>query len=229
MSAFAADDRAAPTRTAAPTVPVPALPETASSARTLANEDRDFTEWHRGVARYGFWAVVVECPHWRRLFEAGARHMTTHVLADYRRQPHITIAAAGLLDEAHLSPALRRRQVDVIRAAGESPFELHAGPLDTFTGSPHVSILDPSGALSRLRTGLQAIARHDPPATYRPHMTVGLYRDEFALHEVHRHLAAFDAPPVAPLRVRGISFCAYATRELQGPFDVLETISLEGA
>lgn len=181
------------------------------------------------MARYGFWAVVVECPHWQRLFEAGARHVAGHVLAGYRRQPHITIAAAGLLDEAHLSQALRQRQIDAVRNAGEAAFDLHAGPLDTFTGSPHFAIHDPSGALSRVRARLQAIARHDPPATYRPHLTVGLYRGAFRLEDVQRHLASFRTPPTKPLRVRQLSFCAYATRELQGRFEILETVSLECA
>lgn len=201
----------------------------AEATHTFANEDRDFPEWHGGIARYGFWAVVVDCPHWQALFGAAGRHLAAHVLAGYRRQPHITVAAAGLLDEAHLSVALRQRQAGAIRAAGEGAFDLHAGPLDSFTGSPHVAIRDPSGALLRLRTRLHAIACHDPPATYRPHLTIGLYRHAFPLAHMHRHLATFRVPPVAPLRVRGISFCAYATHELQGRFEIIETIPLEGA
>ncbi|WP_198032522.1 2'-5' RNA ligase family protein [Aerolutibacter daejeonensis] len=200
-----------------------------AATHTFANEDRDFPEWHGGIARYGFWAVVVDCPHWQALFDAATRHVVAHVLPGYRRQPHITIAAAGLLDEAHLSVALRQRQADAMRATGEGAFDLHAGPLDSFTGSPHVAIRDPSGALSRLRARLQAIARHDPPAAYRPHLTIGLYRDVFSLASVHHHLAAFRVPAVTPLRVREVSFCAYSTRELQGRFDILDTIPLENA
>lgn len=195
----------------------------------MAHELRDFPEWHRGIARYGFWAVRVECPQWQALFEAGRRHVAGYVHGNYVRQPHITIAAAGLLDEAHLSQTLRRRQIDAVRAMSESAFELEAGPLDSFTSSPHIVVDDPSGALSRLRAGLHAVRRDDPAPVYRPHLTVGLYREAFALCDVHRHLAAFHAPPPAPLRVREVSFCAYLTHELQGRFEVLDTIPLERA
>lgn len=201
----------------------------AAPTHTFANEDRDFPEWHGGIARYGFWAVVVDCPQWQRLFEAGARHVAGHVLAGYRRQPHVTIAAAGLLDAAHLSPALRQRQADAVRDAGEAAFDLQAGHLDTFTGSPHIAIRDPSDALTRLRARLHAVVRHDPPASYRPHLTLGLYRDAFPVDHVQRHLAGFRAPPTVPLRVTQVSFCAYATHEVQGPFEILETYPLECA
>ena len=204
--------------------PVPTV-----ETHTFANQDRDFPEWHGGIARYGFWAVVVDCPQWQALFDAAGRHVAAHVLPGYRRQPHITIAAAGLIDEAHLSVALRQRQTAAMRAANEVAFDLHAGPLGTFTGSPHVAIRDPSGALLRLRARLQAIARHDPPATYHPHLTIGLYRGAFSLSHMQQQLAAFRVPAVTPLRVRGVSFCAYSTRELQGGFEILDTIPLDDA
>lgn len=199
-----------------------------ANGHTIAHELRDFPEWHRGTARYGFWAVRVECPQWLALFDAARRHVAGHVHPGYRRQPHVTIAAAGLLDDTHLPHPLRQRQLDAVRAAGEPGFELHAGPLDGFTSSPHIAVEDRSGALARLRAHLHAVCRDDPAPAYRPHLTVGLYRVAFALVDVHQHLATFEAPRPAPLRVREISFCAYATRELQGPFEVLATIPLEG-
>lgn len=200
-----------------------------SAGYTIAHELRDFPEWHCGVARYGFWAVRVECPQWQSLFEAARRHVGAYVHDDYVRQPHITIAAAGLLDEAHLSQSLRQRQIDAVRALNESAFELHTGPLDGFTSSPHIAVVDRSGALSRLRAGLHAVRRDDPAPLYRPHVTVGLYRAAFALSDVHRHLAEFRTPSPAPLRVCEVSFCAYLTHELQGRFEVLDTIPLERA
>ena len=203
--------------------PVPSV-----ETHTFANQDRDFPEWHGGIARYGFWAVTVECPHWQALFADAGRHVSEYVLPGYDRQPHITIAAAGLLDEAHLSGALRQRQAEAVRGARQAAFDLQVGPLDSFTGSPHVAVHDPTGGLSRLRSRLHAVARHNPPATYRPHMTVGLYRDAFCLASMHRHLATFRMPALPPLRVREISFCAYATHELQGRFEILDTIPLEG-
>lgn len=196
---------------------------------TIPHELRDFPEWHRGTARYGFWAVRVECPQWLALFDAARRHVAGYVHHGYRRQPHITIAAAGLLDDAHLPHSLLQRQFDAMRASGEPGFELHAGPLDGFTSSPHIAVEDRSGALDRLRAQLHAVRRDDPSPVYRPHLTVGLYRDAFALDAVHRHLATFAAAQPAPLRVCEVSFCAYATHELQGPFEILETIPLEGA
>lgn len=200
-----------------------------SAEYTVAHELRDFPEWHRGIARYGFWAVRVDCPQWQALFEAARRHVAGYVHGDYVRQPHITIAAAGLLDEAHLSQSLRQRQMEAVHATSERAFELHAGPLDGFTSSPHIVVEDGSGALSRLRAGLHAVRRDDPAPVYRPHLTVGLYREVIALTDVHRHLAAFHASPPAPLRVREVSFCVYATHDLQGAFEVLDTVPLEGA
>lgn len=201
-------------------------PGPAPDAQTTPHADRDFHEWHGGIAHYGFWAVAVDCPAWHALFCAACAHAAPFVHAGYRRAPHVTIAAAGLLDERHASPAHLRRQSERLRQARPPVFELHAGGLDSFASAPYVAVDDPSGTLHALRRLLAAIAAEDSPAQYQPHLTVGLYRAAFDFGHVRRHLATFRHPDVPPLPVRELQFCTYQTHDIQGPFTVRTRVPL---
>ena len=197
-------------------------------ALTIAHQRRDFVEWHGGVNHYAFWAIEVPCPHWRRLFRAARRHVAPWVHAGYSRAPHVTVAAAGLMHAAGASVEHLERQQRAVEYAGVRSFCLQAGALDSFSASPFITVHDPAGALAHLRAALHDAAAEDSPPLYRPHLTLGLYRDAFDLSHVRRSLAAFAHPPVPPLHVDAVSLCAYETRDIQGAYTVLKKVPLPG-
>ncbi|MFC3551370.1 2'-5' RNA ligase family protein [Lysobacter cavernae] len=193
---------------------------------TTPHEDRDFSEWHGGIAQYAFWAVPVDGPAWHALFEAARVHVAPFVHDNYRRAPHITLAAAGLLDERDAAPARLQRQAAALRQARIAAFDLHAGPMDSFTSSPYVAIEDPMGALHAIREVLASVSAEDSPSRYRPHLTVGLYAAAYEFKSVMRLVQAFEHRDLPPLRVDEVMLCAYATHDIQGPYAVLERVAL---
>jgi 2'-5' RNA ligase len=194
--------------------------------QTIAHVERDFVEWHGGIAHYGFWAVVVADPDWLAVFAAARAHVARFVHPGYRRAPHVTVAACGLLAESHVSAAQTARQTAVLATAKLAPFPLYAGPLDSFTSAPMITIQDPTGELERVRECITAVSPEDTPAPYQPHITLGLYRDAFDTAQVVDCLSAFAPAPVQPLLVTELAFCAFETKDIQGPIQILERVNL---
>lgn len=199
-----------------------------SAANTIPHSRRDFAEWHNGISHYGFWAALVEAADWLELVEAARLHVRQFIHPGYQRAPHITVAACGLLSEEHFGSRLKGLQADALAGAEISPFCLTANGLDSFTSAPYITVEDPAGALGRIRLILNGISKEDnPPARYRPHITLGLYQGAFQTRAVADHLKAFRPPPVKPLRVTELAFCSYETSRIQGPFVVLERVALD--
>jgi hypothetical protein len=197
-----------------------------SARKTIAHQDRDFVEWHSGTRFYGFWAVVIDWPEWIAFFNSAHAHVKRFIHQGYQRGPHITITACGLLDERHFSNVLLNRQLAAFKRSRIASFPLHIGPLDSFSSAPYISIQDPTDALHRIRNRLIATQNDDSLEHYQPHLTIGLYRDSFDATAVVDSLKAFQNPRPEPVTVSKLSFCAYETHTIQGPFRVLETVVL---
>jgi len=197
-----------------------------SNPKTIPRCDRDFVEWHGGVRYYGFWAVIVDDPNWLELVGAARAQVTQFIYPGYQRKPHITIAASGLLHEKHFSLHLAQRQLVSLTEAELTPFPLYAGSLDSFSSAPYITVKDPTGSLDRIRDFLSTISREDFPSRYKPHITLGLYRDAFDTSQVADCLQAFKHAPISSMVVSELVFCAYETREIQGQFIVRERVKL---
>jgi hypothetical protein len=69
---------------------------------TQPTELRDFFEWHQGIKHYGFWAIEISNKHCLQKIHHYQQQLADKLHPQYLRQPHITLSAAGLLDE-HIS------------------------------------------------------------------------------------------------------------------------------
>jgi len=199
-----------------------------SASKTIPHCERDFAEWHRGISHYGFWGVLVEDQGWLELFEAARSHVERFLHPGYRRAPHITVAACGLLSEEHFSPTLQRRQTTALNEANVPPFFLMTGMLDSFASAPYITVEDPDGSLDELRSILATISQEDNPADYKPHITLGLYQEAFETLRVANHLREFRSVSTRQLSVTELAFCVYETGDIQGPFSVVERVALAG-
>lgn len=131
-----------------------------------------------------------------------------------------------MLDQKRFSPHLLERQLVTLIEAVITPFSLNASSLDSFAAAPYITVEDPSGSLNQIRKLLTMISKEDNPAQYKRHVTLGLYRDAFDTLQVADFFQVFKHAPISSMLVSELVFCAYETKEIQGPFSVLERVKL---
>jgi 2'-5' RNA ligase len=198
-----------------------------SFPKTVPCFDRDFFEWHNGISHYGFWAVIVNDLDWIELCDAAHAHIRQFVHPGYKRTPHITITACGLLDQNHFSTEQMERQWMALRKMTIPPFCLKVGSLNSFTAAPCLMIEDSTEVLKHIRDCLAVISEEDAPVQYQPHITLGLYRDAFSTVEVADCLARFKCASIKPMLVTELAFCVYETKDIQGQSRIMKRIKLE--
>ncbi len=204
----------------------------AGETHTLATELRDFPEWHQGIRHYAVWTLPVEEPAWLERIAGLQQQLAPLLHPGYVRQPHVTLFAAGLVDNQHFRRAQARQQADALRALNLSTWQLDADGLSTFTTAPWLGVRSMDNRLSLIRRTLAAIAPEDAPANdYRPHVTLGFYQQAWRLGDIYSRLAelASRLPPLPPLPVKRLELCHYATNEIQGTLTVKDSIELNDA
>ncbi|MDD3355114.1 2'-5' RNA ligase family protein, partial [Zoogloea sp.] len=157
----------------------------AEAGRCIPNEQRDFTEWHLGRPCYALWAARLDHAPVKAAVLEAARHLDGLLLADYQRQPHVTLALGGFPAG---QPALRddfgrsalESQLAALVTSAPAPFQLEIGPLASFASAPFLCARDVEGGLGQLRRLLHP-AGDTPDHSYTPHVTVGLYAGPWAV------------------------------------------------
>ncbi len=193
----------------------------AAAGLTLANERRDFPEWHLGRPRYALWALDVDVASVRQRVQAAQSHLAHWLLDGYQRQPHITLSLCGFPSDTprhadDFGAEALRAQLDALRQARPEPFEIEIGALDSFTSAPYLTVSDAGGHIAALRRCLSAGDRNEPDGAYTPHVTVGLYADAWPTAAVQARLDSFACAAPLRLPVAGVSLMAYAAGEIGG-------------
>lgn len=202
-----------------------------AAGRTLANRRRDFVEWHRGRSPFALWAIDVDRPRLRERVAMAARALDGLLLADYRRQPHITLALCGFPQTApgaddEFGAAALAAQIDALRAASVGAFDITIGGLSSFTSAPFLEVGDPDGGIARLRALLAGSVFDLPAQAYVPHVTVGLYADAWPSAAVAARLAAGDGWPLWRERIARVSLMAYCPRAIGGELRRIAEVDL---
>lgn len=197
-----------------------------SCSHTKALCDKDFTEWHRGIPYYGFWAIMIDQADCQSYVSHAQSYLSHFLLPGYQRQAHITLNACGLIAETHFSKAHLQKQMDQLHQLDLSPFTLSLKHIDSFSTAPYLSIYDKHESLSKLHLQLSEVACDSKPKYYQPHITLGLYRDAFRSKDVANHIALFAHEKNIDIKVKAIQFCRYRTNQVQGPIEVIKNINL---
>jgi len=191
--------------------------------RILPNIDRDFTEWHGGCSRALVWALDVDTVDVRSRVAEAAGRLDGLLLPRYRRQPHVTLAFAGLHPEPGATPAgetygtsAMERDIASLGALGVRPFRVRLGGWGTFPMAPYLDAT--SEAISRLQAVLRSPSHH-------PHVTVGLYAVEAALSDIEERMAGFVQQPLE-VDVETVDLMSYATDDIAGPLTTVGRLSL---
>jgi 2'-5' RNA ligase len=192
----------------------------AQVATTIATENRDFPEWHRGRETYAVWMLRADNEAIQDKFKAAREHLNSYLVEPYHRQPHITLFVCGfLVDETKynddFTPAQLGTQIQALEKADIQPFEIEIGELNSFASSPYLEVRDPEGGIARLREILSCGSREFCTAPYTPHLTVGLYADTFSSEKVMRRLGTFSMVPIR-WRVERITLATYWANEFAG-------------
>lgn len=196
-------------------------PFSAPDGLTLRNEQRDFPEWHLGRPHYALWALDLDVPALRQRVAAADGHLSGLLLADYCRQPHVTLSLCGFPSACpqhtdDFGAAALAAQLAALRRAQPRPFDIEVGALASFASVPYLAVQDAGGQIAALRECLAGGSLNDSCGTYTPHVTVGLYADAWPMSEVQARLASFAGRQALHLRISGISLLSYASAHIGG-------------
>lgn len=183
---------------------------------TIRNIDRDFREWHQGREYYAIWAIEINAPSWQACLKKARQHMQDYLLPGTPRCAHITLFTLGFVDDLHYQRNIQR-QIQAINEAELQPFELELGAINSFSSAPYFNVLDPEAGLEKIRTRLATSQYEDRFAPYTPHLTIGLYNNEYPCREIRSVMSALDPLPTETIRVNKISLMHYATSSIMSP------------
>jgi len=204
-----------------------ALDQFCRSTHTLKNHDVDFHSWHRGQPYYYFWSINIDCEEWTEAFFEAGKWLEGFLVKGYQRRPHVTILPAGFSMQITLQVA----QLEKI-AAAIPPFELTLGTLGSFTACACFEVHCDSDALQDVRHRLHGVmADSDVEISvgmWRPHLTVGLYRDQYLTSNVAEKIHAFSQSSRPTIPVRAFQLARYDTKSIKGPIETVAEFTLDG-
>ena len=192
---------------------------------TIACEDRDFPEWHGGRRHALVWALELHAPELQGCLADARSRLKDLLLPRYDRQPHVTIAFAGLAAEAGLPGYDEVRlaaDLSCLSALRAGPIELRASKWNSFPMVPYLAVES-----AWLHHAHAALDDGEHPMDYVPHLTVGHWAGRWPRHEV---LARLEAPvPTETWHVVELSLLRYDTPDIAGPLEVVGRFNLANA
>lgn len=192
-----------------------------SESHTRAADSGCLEAWRQGRDRYFCWVVEIASEPILTRIDHWQQQLAPWLLSDYQRQPHLTIAIGGFW-----RPELRRRTLndDFLSADLEqqlrllsqfpcSTLELAVLGCNSFLSAPFLEVIDGSGgALTSLRQILIPTDDDFRSVPYCPHITLGLYKQNFPTSELSFLMdASVDREPL-PLSVSHVSLMSYDSR-----------------
>ena len=202
--------------------------------RTLGNEVRDFAEWHLGRRYFLVWAVSIADEQIRARVDAAQQCLSPWLIADYRRQHHITVHVCGFPARERLQPddfpfAAAFRQFDALRnmaGTARGPFELEIGGFGSFSSAPYLPVADPTGRLEQFRQLLAVEGLEVRDVEYVPHITLGLYRGAHEVADIVAATRSLRQQPAITLPVRYLDLLAYEASVIGGPLQIVYRLDL---
>ena len=189
----------------------------------------DFKEWHKGIPFYGFWALEIDSKKVLAQVSDAQYQLAPILHPGYQRQPHITLLACGLMDEAYFSTAALTNQIENLKEINISHFDLEFSTLNSFSTCPYLALNKPNPILNQIRQQLSQYQAEDTPCEYTPHITLGFYNDTYSKSNIENELKNSEKRlTVTKQTVSSIIFARYDTSDLQGPYEVIERIFLNG-
>ena len=192
------------------------------TAWTVASIQRDFVDWRKGRRRYAVWAVDLDIPNLCAASTRMRQHLEGYLLPHYGRKPHITVCICGFpgtdkgLDDDY-TPALFKSHITSLESARLQPFSITVGKPATFTTAPYFAVRDQEGGIARARQALGSDGPGEKDSLYVPHVTFGLYREQFAVAEVLQRMRSCPDLMNARVVVGKLFLMTYEATVITGP------------
>ncbi|HMT87522.1 MAG TPA: 2'-5' RNA ligase family protein [Arachnia sp.] len=188
---------------------------------TIACEDRDFAEWHNGRRHAAVWAFELDRPEVRDMLGQARRRLASLLLPRYERQPHVTVAFAGLIADDDFSDERLDADLALLRGLLDGPVILRATGWDSFPMVPYLRVAADWPHVAR-----EALTRSRPLAaeSYQPHVTVGMYDAVVPICEPVRLLDGL--PFGGTWELTELSLLRFETADIAGPLEVVGRLSL---
>jgi 2'-5' RNA ligase len=193
-----------------------------SCEKTLATQNRDYREWHKGRGKFAVWTIEIRNTRvWSR-FDAAMDCLEKFLFVPYQRQPHITLLVCGFLtrnpcfDDDYGSQSLQRH-VQNLQQARITPFEIQIGGLNSFAAAPFLEVFDVRGGLGQIREVLGSSHCEIRTRPYVPHLTIGLYAGAYPVGQVAEKISEFPENSWMTCLVDSITLSTYSAFEIAGP------------
>ncbi len=194
---------------------------------THETELRDFPEWHGGIEHFGFWAIEVSDVDCLKKISTHQDYLSDKLHSGYLRQPHITLALEGLLEDGAGLGTSITKNVKRLEACNLQAFPLWLAGCNSFSTCPYLQVIDPGDNLSDIRRCLSSAQHAGDPKIYTPHVTLGFYNKAYDTFRISKDLSEIQSPDLE-FTVDEIVFAQYRTSEVQGPYRVVHRIKLGG-
>ena len=188
--------------------------------KTYKNQDRDFTDWHKGRERYAVWAIDIDEKSWGKNLKSARDLLKPYLLEGRHRSAHITLFACGFfyeLNKINTFSEMIKAQVEDLKKANLSPLSIELSSLDSFLSAPYFSIICQTNSINEIREIMARHSNEDRAEVYRPHLTVGLYNDAYSTHLLSDKIRLYQPEPAKEILVTKISLMSYATKSIFSP------------
>lgn len=182
---------------------------------TTACHDRDFPEWHGGRSHALVWALMLDEPDVEQCVAAARSRLDGLLFPRYERQPHVTVAFAGLAAEPGLpgyDDALLARDLERLTPLVHGPVSVRATGWGSFPMVPYLAVESEWLNLANAALEQTSASLHSMP--YVPHVTLGHWSGQWPRETV---LERLDAPlPERSWQVPELSLMRYETHDIGG-------------
>lgn len=180
----------------------------------------DLSDWHKGRKYYGLWYIDLDNDDRLKNYCHALQNQLGDILyPNYQRQFHITIFINGFWVEKKyydddFSYDKLFYQIHLLKTLYLSSFNLSVVSLGAFLNSVYLAI-EPSVNLMNIRHCLAKTHQEISPADYRPHITLGFFKDSYDYKEILDKLYAIKINKMT-ITVNALTFGIYHACDLQG-------------
>ena len=200
---------------------------------TVPTESHDYPEWHKGRMYYALWYLEIQQPDLLNYLNQLRHQFSSYLFQPNTRQFHITLYICGFLNENGTQTNLDddfsqqnfQQQLDLLKKADLNTFSLKVGKLNSFNSALFLEIEDTGNSLSKIRDSLKKSKQEIAPLNYCPHITLGLYSDEFESDDIFKMIDS-NEQKIFEIVINSLSFGIYQANILQGQLTTLHQLSL---
>lgn len=184
-------------------------------AKTYGPLKEDFYDWHKGRLKYAVWILELEDVDLLRRYQEAQQYLSPYLITTYARKPHITLAPCGFLvsdkqyRDDYCWDAIEQDINQIMSLELRTIQIAIRNVLISYAIAPGFEVLDMQGDLKRLNERLVKPDHCDHDGEYFPHVTVGLYNDEWPTDLIVNVLEGFEIQKDIGLSLNVIKLVSY--------------------